>query len=54
MASVPYNHEVLVETLIYHQRHNLGRCLCGWAEPGKSHAQHVATVYEMAMLYEQG
>lgn len=26
--------------LIAHQRRDVGSCLCGWSEPGKSHAGH--------------
>lgn len=28
--------------LISHQRRDIGSCLCGWAELGKSHAGHQA------------
>jgi hypothetical protein len=35
--------------LIAHQRRDVGSCLCGWAELGKSHAAH-----QVAMLCEAG
>ncbi len=35
--------------LISHQRRDIGGCLCGWAELGKSHAGH-----QVAMLSEAG
>jgi hypothetical protein len=28
--------------LVVHQRRDVGSCLCGWAELGRSHAQHQA------------
>lgn len=33
--------------LVAHQRHR-GGCLCGWHELGKSHAEHVAEVLDVA------
>lgn len=39
--------ERLIEVLIYHQRRDIGSCLCGWAELGKSHAEHVVNIFEM-------
>jgi hypothetical protein len=41
-----YNREVLVEVLVYHYRKDIRSCGCGWSELGRSHAEHVATVYE--------
>ena len=35
--------------LIAHQRRDIGSCLCGWSELGKSHAAHQAR-----MLAEAG
>jgi len=35
--------------LIAHQRRDVGSCLCGWSELGKSHAGH-----QVAMLGEAG
>jgi hypothetical protein len=35
--------------LISHQRRDVGSCLCGWAELGKSHAGH-----QIVMLSEAG
>lgn len=37
--------------LIAHQRRDVGSCLCGWAELGKSHAGHqVAVLREAGLL----
>ena len=37
--------------LISHQRRDVGSCLCGWAELGKSHAGHqVAKLREAGLL----
>ena len=44
--TVPYERDVLVRVIVYHQRHTIGPCACGWFELGRSHAEHVATVYE--------
>ena len=44
-----YDREVLVEVLVYHQATSTSGCHCGWAELGKSHADHVADVYEQSM-----
>jgi hypothetical protein len=46
---IPYDRKVLVEVLIYHQRKNVRYCECGWGELGKSHAEHVADIYEMSI-----
>lgn len=40
--------ERAVALLIAHQRRDVGSCLCGWAELGKSHAAHQAD--ELARL----
>ena len=37
-----------VAVLVAHQRYDMGSCLCGWSELGKSHAEHVAQVLEDA------
>lgn len=34
--------------LVAHQRRDIGSCLCGWSELGKSHADHVAAVLDAA------
>lgn len=44
-----YSRGVLVGVLIYHQRKDITSCQCGWAELGKSHAGHVADVYEQCI-----
>lgn len=46
-----HDHDVLVETLVYHQRKDDQYCLCGWGELGRSHAEHVAAVYEQALTH---
>lgn len=39
--------------LIAHQRRDIGSCLCGWAELGKSHAGHqVAKLREAGLLVQ--
>lgn len=37
-----------VSVLAAHQRRDVGSCLCGWSELGKSHTQHVAGVLDAA------
>lgn len=44
-----HDHEVLVTVLVYHQRMDERRCGCGWGELGRSHAEHVAQVYEASL-----
>lgn len=39
--------------LIAHQRRDVGSCLCGWAELGKSHAGHQAAELRKAGLLVQ-
>jgi hypothetical protein len=46
---VPYDRSVLVDVLVYHYRRDDSSCGCGWAELGRSHPEHVADVYEMAV-----
>lgn len=53
MNVIPYNRVVLVNTIIYHGRTNIRGCHCGWAELGKSHAEHVANMYELAVTLSQ-
>jgi hypothetical protein len=39
--------------LIAHQRRDVGSCLCGWSELGKSHAGHqVAKLREAGLLVQ--
>lgn len=41
--------------LISHQRRDVGGCLCGWSELGKSHAGHqVMMLREAGLLVENG
>ncbi len=40
--------------LIEHARYDIVGCHCGWAELGKSHAQHVAQVLDAAGLLATG
>lgn len=44
-----YDRAVLVQVLVYHQRKNIEGCWCGWSELGRSHAEHVADVYEASV-----
>ena len=50
-----YDRAVLVEVITYHQRLDIGHCLCGWgvdSRPsalGLSHADHILDVYEASM-----
>lgn len=61
MASL-YDRQVLVETLIRHQRIDrppyVGGCACGWGQRpehlGLSWAEHVADVYELAVANLEG
>jgi len=40
--------------LISHQRRDVGSCLCGWSELGKSHAGHqVAKLQEAGLLQRE-
>lgn len=40
--------------LISHQRRDVGSCLCGWSEWGKSHAGHqVAVLREAGLLVQE-
>lgn len=42
--------EVLAQVVLYHSRSSIRGCDgCGWAELGKSHAEHVVTVARQAM-----
>jgi hypothetical protein len=45
-----YNRKILVEVLTYHWATNASGCGCGWHDLGKSHAEHVATIYEDSIL----
>jgi hypothetical protein len=45
---IPYDRELLISTLVYHQRKDAQYCLCGWGKLGASHAEHVADVYEQS------
>lgn len=45
-------HELLVSTLVYHWRTSTSACGCGWSELGRSHAEHVTSVYEEALRRE--
>lgn len=36
--------------LVAHQRRDIGSCLCGWAELGKSHPMHQAIMLREAGL----
>lgn len=45
-----YERVTLVSVLVYHQRMENTGCSCGWLVYGASFAEHVADVYEMALL----
>lgn len=45
-----YDREALVAVIVYHWRTNTSGCGCGWAELGKSYAEHIADVYEMELV----
>lgn len=34
------NRPTMIEVLVAHQRQDAGSCLCGWADLGRSHAEH--------------
>lgn len=40
--------DLAAAVLVAHQRADVGWCLCGWGEPGASHARHVARVLRQA------
>lgn len=44
-----HDHDLLVEVLVYHWRTSTSACGCGWSELGRSHAEHVAQVYEQSL-----
>lgn len=49
MTAIRYDRERLVDVLVHHWPTQNNGCLCGWAELGRSHPEHVATVYEQAV-----
>lgn len=44
-----YNRALLVQILIYHRPNENSSCCCGWGELGRSWAEHVANMYEIAL-----
>lgn len=46
LSDTDYDREVLVNVLVYHTRHDIKGCSCGWSVLGASWPEHVATVYE--------
>jgi hypothetical protein len=48
--TIPFNRDVMMTVLIYHQRKDISVCGCGWSKLGHSHAKHVVEVYEMSMI----
>lgn len=48
--TMAYDREVLVNALIYHWATNTSGCGCGWSVLGASHPEHVADVYEQAIV----
>jgi hypothetical protein len=53
-ALTPYDRAILIHVLIYHQATATSGCHCGWAELGRSHAEHVADVYEQTFAPLEG
>lgn len=51
---VTYDRDVLVQVLVYHQRQDSQSCLCGWDKLGASHPEHVADMYEQALVAVKG
>lgn len=51
MSEVPYSRELLELVVVYHPQLSSSCCRCGWgrwpAHLGRSHAVHVADVYEV-------
>lgn len=53
-AALAAGAELAEAILIAHQRRDIGSCLCGWAELGRSHAGHqVAKLREAGLLAER-
>lgn len=48
--AAPFNRELMIDVLVYHQRTSASGCGCGWAELGNSHAEHVVDVYEQSVM----
>lgn len=46
LPEVTYDRDALVQVITYHRKIDIKGCMCGWAELGKDHSQHVADVYE--------
>lgn len=44
-----YRRDILNNVLIYHQRKNIGECICGWSVLGALHAEHICDVYEATL-----
>lgn len=57
-AALRYQRDVLVSTLVYHQQTRTSGCHCGWGTRprhlGRSWAEHVADIYEMAVQATDG
>lgn len=51
---IGYDRPTMVQVLVYHQRVDITCCQCGWGVLGASHAEHVADVYEQAVLSRLG
>lgn len=46
----PEIEEAVTALLVAHQRRDVGSCLCGWNELGRSHAQHQMLMLRGARL----
>lgn len=48
--AIAYERATLVDVLVYHYRKDASSCGCWWSELGRSHPEHVASVYEARVL----
>lgn len=49
MSSIQYDRDILVDTLVHHQRKDSQYCTCGWGVLGMPHSGHIANVYEASV-----
>lgn len=50
---IPYDREVLKQIVIYHYKRDIKGCVCGWAELGRCHSDHIADLYEESVCAKQ-
>lgn len=48
---LPWDRELMLDVLIYHQQTASSGCHCGWARLGYSYCEHVIEVYEESVLF---